>query len=179
MPFQPPALLQSLVQPTPSQSAQGYINRIRPVNADVAGMGLQLQQAADGLGSSVSTIKTFVVGVYQALVAYLNQKQFTIPSGAATILPDLSLDQSQLLVLTTATTIKPPVNAISGSLFNLILVQDATGGRVVTFDASYIGLAGLSLTTTANTYSSLQFIMRDSDLRPVLLTTPLTGKTWP
>lgn len=182
MPLILPSLPPFLKQAAPSQSAQNYIQQIRaggPNGQNTAGMGLQLQQMADGLSSDQQDIKGFLVSLYDALTTITQQPMVTLPRGTLSVVPDLTQGSWNTLVLTNNVTIGKVSGPLSASELNFIIAQDATGGRTVTWDADYIGLGGLALTTTANTYSVLRFVIRAVDLRPVLTAVPITGKTWP
>ena len=71
---------------------------------------------------------------------------------AATITPDLSLSNVQMVTLAGNRTFASPTGSISGGQYLIAIKQDATGSRTVTFHANYIFRSGQSstLTTTAN-----------------------------
>jgi hypothetical protein len=74
--------------------------------------------------------------------------------------PDLSQGRNQEVDLDRATTAIQPPNSPPAVTWTLIIVQDATGGRAVTFDATYLGASTLALSTDPDTYSSLDWTVR-------------------
>jgi hypothetical protein len=71
----------------------------------------------------------------------------TVASSIATV--DLSMGLTQEIDLTTATTaISNPIGITGQPVFTLRLVQDATGGRAVTFGSNYVGLTPAAFDTT-------------------------------
>lgn len=77
----------------------------------------------------------------------------TVLAEAATVTPDA--DDSNVFELTltgTATTLAVPTNAKSGQVINIIIKQDGTGGRTLTFASGYKFPAGTdeTLSTGAN-----------------------------
>lgn len=87
----------------------------------------------------------------------------TIATGHAT--PLLSSGLNQEVDLTTASTIIDlPSGTPAPTTWTLIIYQDATGGRAVTFASGYLGAATLAgmLNLTANTYSAIIFVNQPS-----------------
>lgn len=85
----------------------------------------------------------------------------SIVSGQIT--PDLSAGVNQEAILTSAIVVNGPVNVPGPVTWTLVLVQDSTGGRAVTFDSSaYVGANYISsaLSPAANTYTSIDFVVR-------------------
>ena len=82
----------------------------------------------------------------------------------ATVTPDLSYSVQEVNLNAPTCLVNTPTKSVAGMLWHLILVQDGTGGRLVTFSAAgYAGastLAGM-LSTAPSTYSSLTFVVRD------------------
>lgn len=81
------------------------------------------------------------------------------------ITPDLSSGWNRRLVLTGNVTINAPTNPpAGGGIVTFLLVQDATGGRTVTFDAVF-KLAGgaYTMTATANKRDVISFMYSDTD----------------
>lgn len=93
--------------------------------------------------------------------------------------PDITNGEFQQILLTSSITIDALIGASTSALISFILIQDATGGRNVTWDTSYIGTSISDVDQTAGTYSVYEFVLRSSDLRPVLRTRPITGLPWP
>jgi hypothetical protein len=87
---------------------------------------------------------------------------YNIPIASGHATPDLSRGLNQEVILNTApVAIDAPTNSRQVT-WSLILAQDSTGGRAVTFDSAYIGADALPgmLNTAPSTYSSLDFIVQ-------------------
>lgn len=100
--------------------------------------------------------------------------------GAATVTPDLADGLNHQITLDRAsTTIAAPTytgGTISGGLrLVLKLKQDATGGRQVSWNATYKGVSGFELYTLASTYSTFSFVYNGSNWE--LAQHPLIGVT--
>lgn len=101
----------------------------------------------------------------------------------STFTPDLSSQKdTQELTLTSATcTIKNPTGGSSDFKWDLILLQDATGGRRVVFDTNYKGLTNatgnIDIDTKANSYTVYRFVVRP-DGKSMMLSPALTGRTY-
>ena len=65
--------------------------------------------------------------------------------------------------LTGNLTLNLPTNYVNGGIYYVVVRQDATGGRTVSFNASYKVKAGAAVSTTANSYSI------------IMIMTPATG----
>ncbi len=85
---------------------------------------------------------------------------FTIPY-AATITPDMANGRNQRCTLTGDVTVNFPAGAVDGDWFNLVLIQDATGGRVVTLNAGY-KVTGDMVVRLPNTKTTISVIYRDA-----------------
>lgn len=83
-------------------------------------------------------------------------------SGAAQTIPDPSTTSLNRITLTAACTLTFPT-ATAGKSFTLVLVQDATGSRTVTWPASakWAGGTAPTLTTTAAAVDYLTFVCVD------------------
>jgi len=84
-------------------------------------------------------------------------------AGPWTAKPDLSQGANQEIILVDALIeIFAPSSAVTSNAWTLFIVQDATGGRVVSFDAGYAGNLALPgmLVTLPSTYSALLFVQR-------------------
>lgn len=74
---------------------------------------------------------------------------------AATITPDPYAGGTAICLLTGNITVNAPTRYHRGQRLRLILTQDATGGRTVTFASKY---KATSVTTTANTTTVVEFV---------------------
>jgi len=101
----------------------------------------------------------------------------TISGGFYT--PNITNGQFQQILLTSNITVNAVVGATTPAQLGFVFVQDATGGRTVAWNASYIGVGAGDVDPTANSYSIFEFVLRGSDLRPVLVRRPLVGMPWP
>lgn len=84
-------------------------------------------------------------------------------SGPWTATPNLSNGANQEVILVDPLIeIKAPLSAVTSNAWTLFVVQDAVGGRVVSFDTGYAGNLALPgmLVTDLSTYSALLFVMR-------------------
>ena len=77
--------------------------------------------------------------------------------------PVLAQGSNQEVILTQPlVAIVSPTGGATSDIWTLYIVQDSTGGRLVTFDSGYAGNATLPgmLTTVLSTYSALVFVIR-------------------
>jgi hypothetical protein len=109
-----------------------------------------------------NTNRGLVIGGLAGTAGVLEGYVLATIDGAGNVTPDLSKGLNQEVLLTRNVGIVAPANSPGPTTWTLILVQDATGGRTVAFDAGYVGAAALPamLNTTADTYSSLDFVIR-------------------
>lgn len=98
---------------------------------------------------------------------------------AGTYTPNITNGEVQEITLTSNVTINAVTGASGPAKLKLVLVQDATGSRTVTWDSSYIGVNITDVDFTPGTYSVYEFILRSSDLRPFVCAQPVTGLVWP
>jgi len=76
---------------------------------------------------------------------------------AATITPDASLSNAFWCDLTGNVIVAPPTNPLAGQVISIMLKQDATGSRLLSFGATVYGNTNddLALTTAANSIDML------------------------
>ncbi|MGL6337785.1 MAG: hypothetical protein ACRC80_01440, partial [Waterburya sp.] len=124
----------------------------RFLTADLAGIYLWKKQLSTdersliynfGLGYAVSASKLSLL---------------TLGSNT-TITPRLALANNFSSVLTANTTVLAPTGKKEGEEFKLILIQDATGGRTVTWNSNYIFSGTPPLVTTANAVNIYEFVI--------------------
>lgn len=80
------------------------------------------------------------------------------PTFAATITPDPTLGEFIQVVLTGAITVNAPLNPQNGQKLTFQWAQDATGGRVVTYNPTFVTSGAAAFVTTANTVTTDVFI---------------------
>jgi len=83
-----------------------------------------------------------------------NIKQGTLTSGT-NIAWDMETAQNAKLTLAHNATLDNPTNQMAGATYQLIIIQDATGGRTFAFGTNYTILGGGTINTTANKRSVL------------------------
>ena len=75
---------------------------------------------------------------------------------------NIALDASQgdvfIVTLGGNRTLSAPTNPKGGQRFTLIVKQDGTGGRKLSFDAAYTGISGASVAKAISAVSSFQFV---------------------
>lgn len=92
---------------------------------------------------------------------------------------DASLGQVAVLTLTGNTTLAAPTNLKAGGHYTLRVVQDATGGRTITWNAAYKGVRGAAMpqpASAANTTTVYHFVSDGTSLFLVSLSDVLSGK---
>jgi hypothetical protein len=109
--------------------------------------------------SKVDTTEVAVLGTAQEYTRTHNFNATTLTDGA-TISWDLSQNQVCKVTLAGDRTIAAPTNAVEGATYILVLIQDATGSRKVTWNAAYKFSGGTAptLTTTASRADVITFI---------------------
>ena len=122
-----------------------------------------------GDGTSVWTALAYLAGdlpanaaLLDAVQSWTRQQNFTatnLTSGAA-IAWDLDLNQVATVVLDQNAALANPANARNGGTYIVIVKQDATGSRTLTFGTSYKFPGGTApvLSTAANAVDVLTFI---------------------
>jgi hypothetical protein len=83
------------------------------------------------------------------------------PAAAGTYTPDMRLGNRFIVTMPAGNiTIAAPVNARTGLILDIVIVQDATGSRTVTWNAAYhfAGAAAPTLTTTASRRDTFRFV---------------------
>lgn len=118
--------------------------------------------------SNLSPIREIYIygrGLAAAKAAADGYATMTITAGAVT--PDLANGLNQKVTLTGNITVNAPINtggAIeSGVYLNLKFIQDATGGRNVTWNAIYKGMANEQPSPNPSTYSKFQMTYDGTD----------------
>lgn len=83
---------------------------------------------------------------------------------ASTITPDLAQGRAFLVTATGPFTLDAPDNPVAGAAFWIRLTQDATGGRLITFDAAYRFTSGVAptLSTAAGKADMLYCVVVDA-----------------
>lgn len=94
---------------------------------------------------------------------------------AGHITPTIGVNFTHEITLGANEILDAPATPTAGSIFCIKLNQDATGGRVVTFNAFYTGMSGFSLDTTALTYASLTFQINAAGTSAALINIPING----
>tara|TARA_R110000868_G_scaffold103483_3_gene285005 strand:+ start:5457 stop:8369 length:2913 start_codon:yes stop_codon:yes gene_type:complete len=94
---------------------------------------------------------------------------------AGHITPTIGVNFTHEITLVANEILDAPTGPTSGAIFCVKLNQDATGGRVVTFNAFYTGMSGFSLDTTASTYASLTFQINAAGTSAALINIPING----
>jgi hypothetical protein len=84
----------------------------------------------------------------------------TTVSSPSTVTPDLSTGTVQGYTLGAAVTVNLPTNARVGQEFILEFIQDGTGGRVVTLNASYRGNTDLPFDLSPNAATQIRVMVR-------------------
>ena len=139
-----------------------WVDYFKSLGAGGGGGGSVLSSGGGGGGGGGGTVAQ---GYYAITVSDTNHAT-----------PDLSKGTNQEVILDRATTaIDAPTNSPGPVAWSLLIEQDATGGRAVTFSADYLGADALParLNTLANTYSVLTFIIRPDN--KLALANILTG----
>lgn len=87
-------------------------------------------------------------------------KNITDNAGAATVTCNLASSNIHNVTLDRATTILALSNASVGQVFTLRLIQDGTGGRLVTWFSTikWVGASAPTLSTAANAIDAFAFI---------------------
>jgi len=88
----------------------------------------------------------------------------TTLTDGATITPDLSLSNNFTVTLGGNRTLANPTNAVAGQSGSIFIVQDATGGRTLSWGANWDWAAGSAptLSTGANAVDRVDYIVRSS-----------------
>ena len=91
-----------------------------------------------------------------------NDGYFEMVTTAGTVTPDLADGLNQQETMTGNVTVNAPIytggTIVAGMRLRVKLIQDSTGGRKVTWNSIFIGLANEDPDLTANTYSTYEFI---------------------
>lgn len=112
-----------------------------------------------GIDLSLTQLDARYSAIYEPLVEPVN---VVATSGSAQTIPDPTVQSISRVKLTAACTFTFPT-AAAGKSFTLVLVQDATGGRVTTLPTTKWGSGATPvLTTTANAVDQLEFACTDA-----------------
>lgn len=116
---------------------KGAANGYAPLDSDAWVPRVNLPDAVD----YTDTAATHTVGK--------STEQETLSITAAAVTPNCNLSNVFYVALTENVTINAPTNPRSGQVINIILKQDATGGRTVTFNSIFTFSGGGDPTATA------------------------------
>lgn len=140
---------------SPNNSQQNAIEILNTL-ATTTAMKIRLTHAAatgSAVGTAIKSGSTLTGGVDLSINGMGGTLAGTY---AATYTPDPYQATNHLITLTGNITIAAPSNAHYGCPLNFVFLQDATGGRTITFNAVF--KKSLTATTTANTRTSIGFI---------------------
>ena len=96
---------------------------------------------------------------------------------SGTLTPVLYRAFTQNAFLTGTATLAQPSAYNAGNSFLVVLVQDAVGGRTVSFNSFYRGLSGFVLDTTPNTYAVLWVQVDASGTFGQVVAIPMNGNS--
>jgi hypothetical protein len=116
----------------------------------------------DGAGNLTRTWLLFFQGLTAgstSTTASALPGYYVVPIAAGLASPDISQGWNQEVILTTNVAIDDPANVPGSLTWTLMIAQDSTGGRVVTFGTTYIGVDPASFRTDADTYTSIDFLL--------------------
>lgn len=80
-----------------------------------------------------------------------------VATTSGTYTPHVGTTSNFLLTANGNLTLGQPTNPLRGKVINFVILQDATGGRTITFSSTYY-VSSCSVTTTANTRTSVSFV---------------------
>lgn len=83
---------------------------------------------------------------------------------AATISWDLSTADTAKVTLGGNRTLGAPTNQVAGQFYHLMVIQDGTGGRTLSYNAVYKGVSGVTITATIAARDHLTFRSDGTDL---------------
>lgn len=87
------------------------------------------------------------------------QRGMQFPSFSTPYVPDPTQGESVEMTLTGNVTINvPTASCFAGQRLLLLLVQDGTGGRTITFGAGFKVASGWTPSTTASKVNSIEFV---------------------
>ena len=96
-----------------------------------------------------------------------NDGYFEMVTTAGAVTPDLADGLNQQETMTGNVTINDPIytggTLVAGMKLHIKLIEDSTGGRKPTFSSAYIGLQGIDMDLTADTYSIYEFVYNTAD----------------
>jgi hypothetical protein len=143
---------------SPNSSFEGVVGRF----ATAAGTpAIALSLGTGVVGNNIDVAWSGVSGVPVTAGAVANGNNIRLPRGfvpityAASVTPNMWTTETAKITLTGPITINAPASAVAGQFLRFIFVQDATGGRVVTFNAVY--KASWTPDTTASKTNTITF----------------------
>lgn len=117
---------------------------------------------ANVTAAKVDTAGVAVLGTSQEYTRThnFNATTLSLSGSPATIAWDLSQNQVASVTLTAAATLSNPTNKVDGAVYILIVRQDGTGGRTLSFSSDYKFAGGTAptLTTTASKADIMTFV---------------------
>ena len=132
-----------------------------PAAGPITGSELvEVSQVVSTVLTSVQTTLAAVVTFMLSNTAQWKKNQSVLPTAlayAATVTPDASTSNNFTLTLGGACTLANPVNLANGMVLNFCIDQDATGGRVLTFDTLFKWPGG-TVPTWVTTASAKNFL---------------------
>jgi hypothetical protein len=137
--------------------------------------GPVLADALDGIAAFANGLAVRIGVLESATSSTTTRPEVYEATFSATFTPVFSDGQVQIIILTGNIAIDPPSD--TGGLIEFILVQDATGGRTVTWDSDYFGTDLNDIITVADTYSHFRFAQR-SDAKLAQIGRKTTGIPW-
>jgi len=150
----------------------------------------QVRQIAENANTHqeyLDALSTDIIQAIQAIADFINITSGIQPGGyfndtGTSFAPNFVNGHTQCFHMTGNATINPIAGvAIAGDEITIILVQDATGGRTVTWDATYLGNpGGFQPDPTASTATIYVFGVNDNSVAHLFLKSPpITMVSWP
>lgn len=125
--------------------------------------GTEVVAASQVVSTVLTSVKTTVAGIFTYLRTTLgvwSKNQSVTPvalTSGTTVAIDASLSNNFKVTMTGACKLSNPTNLTEGMVLNFAIRQDATGGRVLTFDTLYKWPGG-TVPTWVTTASAKSFI---------------------
>lgn len=115
----------------------------------------------ESIDSLSPTREIYVFGASNPAIGN-NDGYFEMVTAAGAVTPDLADGLNQQETMTGNVTVNAPIytggTLVAGMRLRVKLIQDSTGGRKVTWNSIFIGLANEDPDLTADTYSTYEFI---------------------
>lgn len=128
---------------------------------------LTIKQSTGDLNVLVNTMTGLTVNGNITYTGQTNNPVYTAGTVTSTFIPNWNNSNIQTVILSAATTsISGGTNIANGASYTMILKQNATGSRVVTWGSQYKWQSGIApvLTATANAVDILTFISDGTNL---------------